>query len=134
MMNDTIPPLVRSCCADLFAAYEVPLEPVDTLTDRPEVCAVLGTTGDGNDWITELVNQLVGRIKNALLRHDIEIIISTPVRLRGDRLAPLAGGEVFRSPAGEVCVWFDFEPSEGVTWREATDDSAAASEGDLLLF
>ena len=155
-IKDSVPPLVSACCADLFAAYELPLERVDAASRRPEVCAVLGTTGDlqgtailaaseacvfatnpvgdGRGWITELVNQLVGRMKNALLRHDIEIVISTPVVLRGDRLALVHGGEVFRSAAGEVCVWFDFEPRDGAAWRDIPDDAAAAAEGDLLLF
>nr|HEX4318927.1 hypothetical protein [Kofleriaceae bacterium] len=155
-MFDSIPKVVGDCCADLFAAYALPLERVGEASNRPEVCAVLGTTGDlqgtailattiacvnatnpvgdSRGWISELVNQLVGRIKNELLRHRIEIVISTPVALRGDRLAPVGGGEVFRSPAGEVHVWFDFEPAEGAAWQDTADDTAVASEGDVLLF
>src|SRR5262245_21945203 len=88
-----------------------------TLLLAPE-CAVLERTqqvaGSSNrDWVGELANQLLGRVKNHLLRYGVEIHVTIPLVLRGERIAPSARGEivphVYDAAPGDVRVWFDFE-------------------------
>src|SRR5215472_15675587 len=46
------------------------------------------------DWIAELSNQLLGRIKRQLLERGVTIEMCTPAVLRGERLSPMLPGEV----------------------------------------
>lgn len=41
------------------------------------------------NWISELSNQLLGRIKNLLLRREAEVYLTMPLVLRGEHLSPL---------------------------------------------
>jgi CheY-specific phosphatase CheX len=95
------------------------------------------------DWCGELVNQVLGRIKNHLMRHGVELQVSTPKAMHASQLT------ISRSAQQSVCmlrarlgtgvmvgVWFDaavehpgrlFSPQNEV-------EPASASEGELLLF
>jgi CheY-specific phosphatase CheX len=153
-------------CVGLFGAYGVALEPVAHSAQAHEgrvlYCGVIGFTGDGlrgtcllattdeplgksnpiggrpRDWIAELSNQLVGRIKNRLLAHGAEIYTTTPVVLRGEHLAPMPRNELepssFRSENGAVYVWVEVETEEGFELSETPAARAGMSEGDALLF
>ncbi len=153
--------IVEACCIELHAAYSLPIERTTDVRDAPppETCAILGFTGDlrgaailatsrrcvaatdpvgsGDVWLGELVNQLVGRIKNTLLRHGVEISLSTPVILRGERLAPVGKAvdlpAMFRSDAGLIYLWFDFEARPGLEWQEAAQEEHS-TEGDAFFF
>lgn len=110
---------------------------------------VLGTTesilketddrADGRDWIGELANQLLGRLKNRLFAYGVEIAMSTPVSLRGHNLALTSSSEdtwfyAFQSSAGLVCVWFDLELEPGYTMFKAEEAEESAVEGELMFF
>jgi len=75
-----------------------------------------GTTASmRRDCVAELSNQLIGRIKNRLLRYSIEIFLSTPKALTCAHfgLATTPGDGkfklVFQCEAGRLVVWFDAE-------------------------
>jgi CheY-specific phosphatase CheX len=39
------------------------------------------------DWLGELTNQIIGRFKNLMLKHEIEFTITTPTVFRGEKIA-----------------------------------------------
>jgi hypothetical protein len=166
--NRPIDDLVFECCQELFSAYALDLHP-RSRDDFPNaealaVCGVMGfggkqmrgalvmaatrepleSTNPGGltsqrDWVCELANQLMGRIKNRLLALNVEILLATPAGLSGDNLSPgkLRAPQVFATDRGGfVCVWIDCEMNEGfelpTTLPKALE--GAVSEGDTLLF
>lgn len=103
-------------------------------------CPVPGTSD--RDWLAELANQLLGRVKNRLLPYGVEVYASTPVVLRGDRIAPLGRdgtlpGVMFQTTTGyRVTVWIDHTVLDAskldrLSRGEATD---IPREGDVILF
>jgi len=95
------------------------------------------------DWVAELANQLVGRMKLRLLPEGIELSLSTPVALSGERLgrsaprADLSRKAVLAGPAGQVQLWLDVVVTPGFELcdpqsRPTVD--APIEEGALLLF
>tara|TARA_R110002073_G_scaffold336295_2_gene531915 strand:+ start:68209 stop:68742 length:534 start_codon:yes stop_codon:yes gene_type:complete len=99
-------------------------------------------TGEGasRNWISELSNQLLGRVKNMLLRRDAEVYLTMPLVLRGEHLSPLPRerclGLHFESDAGPIRLWVDAEfindfvlPTEDVAGSEPMPE-----EGEALLF
>ena len=94
------------------------------------------------DWICELANQLLGRVKKQLLTRGVEIFPSTPIALRGEHLSPVLQqrlvAELFTAEGGLVCVWMDCEFEEGFELSEIDDlsacDVAPVSEGEMVLF
>jgi CheY-specific phosphatase CheX len=91
--------------------------------------------GSARDWIAELANQLVGRIKNQLLARGAEVYVTTPVVLRGDHLAPVPSLVLpplsFGTDRGNVFVWVEFETAPGLVLGEPIE---VAAEGDSMLF
>jgi hypothetical protein len=164
-ISSAIEEMTASACVELFAAYGVTLSPAVTSswgqTDEPLVSAVMGFVspqvrgtcllvcergpietscpkgGRVRDWIGELCNQLVGRLKVKLLGHDIEIGLTTPVVLQGVRLQPLPKAAlepaVFGSAQGTVLVWIEAETAAGFSLPPARNPDAAES-GDLMFF
>jgi Chemotaxis phosphatase CheX len=126
--NDAISAIVRQACIDLFAYYEIELAPGATPRALSR-CGVIGFSGhdlrgsvmlgctdevlraaDVQDWLGELTNQLLGRIKNRLIQHDIAIYSSLPVVLAGEQIVPLdvqSAGHLFSASGGIVSLWFD---------------------------
>jgi hypothetical protein len=97
------------------------------------------TWSSGDDWMAELANQFLGRIKNRLLRQGISVHRVPPVVIKGAAIALLrshAGGAPLALDDGQDCVliWLDSQPS--------TDDAASVpepacdvlGEGEMLLF
>jgi Chemotaxis phosphatase CheX len=157
--------LVESARA-LFSAYNSPLtytpaKPTDT---QPFVLAgVIGFAGSEmrgtlllamtsgvledlspsgasmRDWIAELSNQLLGRLKNRLLRFGTEIYTATPSVMRGELLTPLPAtgslaGHCFESDRGTACVWLDVVIRDGFSLGEPAESEVAAAEGESLFF
>src|SRR4051812_36863295 len=109
--------LVADNCLKLFADYRLDMQAGaanEAFADRAFLlCGVIGFTArqmrgalvlastnepleqtspestSHRDWICELANQLLGRVKNQLLSRKVEIFASTPVALRGDHLSPV---------------------------------------------
>lgn len=95
-----------------------------------------------SDWSGELANQLLGRLKNQLLKYKVVLNMSLPVVLSGDGLRLLATKHQitryysFSSDAGKVFIRLDMEMSPD--FRFTADDGATSEgvvdEGELLLF
>lgn len=169
--NSPLDDLVFDCCSDLFSAYELAAEPRSResfpATERLAFCAVMGFGGklmrgalvlattkepleqtnpsgldSQRDWVCELSNQLMGRIKNRLLSLGVEVHLATPAGLSGDNLSAAPGKlrapQVFEAAKGFICVWIDCEYAEGFVLPSTPPANAAIdpalSEGEALLF
>jgi CheY-specific phosphatase CheX len=114
-------PGIRGTC--ILAASEEPI----TRTNPVQ--------GSGRDWIAELANQLVGRIKNQLLSRGAEVYVTTPVVLRGEHLAPLPTFALpplsFGTDRGNVFVWVEFETAPGLVLGDPIE---VVAEGEAMLF
>src|SRR5450432_17909 len=164
----TLDRLVAENCLKLFADYKLEIragEPGESHSIEPFLlCGILGFTSkqmrgalvlattreplertnpdatpSHRDWICELVNQLLGRVKNQMLTRGVEIFPSTPIALRGEHLSPVLQqslvAELFTAERGVVCVWMDCEFDEGFVLPEAAAcDVAPILEGDTILF
>ena len=156
--------LAAQACQELFSAYGVTLERTSERdTDEPGfllamitflganvrgTCSLAVTEAplaqsvpvghDLGDWIGELSNQLVGRMKIKLARLDVDIAMATPAVLRRAQLQfPLAGtqpfGAMFRSPpGGNAVVWLEVVVAPDFAFGVAEEEPC--SEGDVLLF
>lgn len=161
--------LVVSCIQELFAAYGVTLQETEwvgetgdsaeftymgligfsggsirgTLLLAPSTLSVAETPWrtreELRDWVGELANQLLGRIKNKLLRYGIEIYLTIPITIRGKHLAPVSRMELrpysFDAGPGCVAVWMDIEVADEfeLTLQESTSEDRIV-EGDAILF
>jgi CheY-specific phosphatase CheX len=158
----TIQTLAGAACVELMQAYGVALTPSSGWGDTDEVLlsGVMGFVGDSvrgtcllaapegtvraaapenaaaRDWVGELSNQLVGRLKGKLMARGATIALSTPVVLRGVKLSPLPRTDVepvvFQSQQGKVLVWLEVEIEDGFKLGE--ERALQASEGELLVF
>lgn len=93
------------------------------------------------DWSGELANQLLGRLKNQLLKYKVVLNMSLPVVLSGDGLRLLATKHQitryysFSSDAGKVVIRLDMEMSPDFRFTADEDaESGVVDEGELLLF
>lgn len=166
--QQTLDDLVADNCRKLFSHYNLEIragKPDAALPTEPFLlCGVIGfsskfvrgalvlaTTREPleltnptqapsyRDWICELSNQLLGRVKNQMLRRGVEIYPATPVALRGDHLSPVLQkrlvAELFTAERGVVGVWMDCEFEEGFELPDSdTCDVEPVPEGELLLF
>jgi hypothetical protein len=108
--------------------------PLETLHRTTE--AVAGTHQD-RDWIRELCNQLMGRIKNRLVRYQVALRPGVPTVLDPPALRRMAGlhtdlAYVFRTLTGSVVVWLngDFDRTN-LVFSCSVD---VVGEGDVVLF
>ena len=155
--------LAGSACTELMQAYGVTLAPTErgwTESDEVMFSGVMGFVGEAvrgtcllaapqatvdasaprdasaRDWVGELANQLVGRLKAKLMARGATIALSTPVVLRGVKLSPLPRTDVdpvvFTSTAGKVLVWLEVEIEDDFQLGE--ERALTASEGELLVF
>jgi len=154
-----------AACEELFDAYGVVLERISlpgALAEGLAYCGILGfagpsvrgtcllaTTegplvdsdpvgGPSRDWMGELVNQLVGRIKNRVLSHGVEFYVTIPVVLRGQHIAPLPRPDLpplaFGAPRGQVLVWIEIETAAGFEPSVVPIPNESAAEGETLIF
>ncbi|MDF3069221.1 MAG: hypothetical protein K0R38_4822 [Polyangiaceae bacterium] len=106
--------------------------------------AVLDLTRNGvattqrTDWIREMTNQLMGRIKNRLLHFSARVEVAQLVLVDSKQLAlqlertPNARVYAGRTLRGEVIVTLDGMPEESEL--SYVGAGAQPAEGDLLLF
>ncbi|MEL6348077.1 MAG: chemotaxis protein CheX [Myxococcota bacterium] len=99
------------------------------------------SAADRHDWLGELSNQLLGRLKNRLLGYDLNLHMATPMVLRGLRLevAPQDGAEMLTSPfqtdAGPLSVWMDLIAQPNFTLVPSTNpEHTCQAEGELVFF
>jgi hypothetical protein len=112
-------------------AHAWPVELRDRVPSDRDVC----------DWTGELVNQLLGRVKNALVAFGLAIEQSTPTVVTGWRLhrAPastnVARRYLFEAGGGSVAIYFDAVVASDFSLSEPRGDGAkAVVEGDVQLF
>ena len=156
--------LTGNCCVELFAAYGVALisNPAEFIVSEEVLLSgVIGFVGPtlrgtcllvGNrspielsspqkehsrDWVGELTNQLVGRLKRKFLGFGLEVALTTPVVLSGLHLRPMPRGKltprVFSTDSGSIMIWVEVEAEPGFELGPAVSDSTSA-EGDVLMF
>jgi hypothetical protein len=151
----------------LFSAYEVPLEPLDGKANQTrcelDVIGIVGFSGrqfvgtlvlgatneplrrsmprDGSvrDWIRELANQLLGRIKNRVCSRGIEICARLPAVVSGDHLAPVTWRPDFEplrfaALGGRVCFWIELDAQREITMKHSIGQEEFPSEGEVILF
>jgi hypothetical protein len=160
--------LVAENCLKLFSDYKLEIragQPGESLASEPFLlCGILGFTAkymrgalvlattreplertnpvmnpSHRDWICELVNQLLGRVKNQMLTRGVEIFASTPIALRGEHLCPMLQqrlvAELFTAEGGVVCVWMDCEFDDGFALSEVSAAVVSPlAEGETVLF
>jgi CheY-specific phosphatase CheX len=91
------------------------------------------------DWIGELANQMLGRVKNRLFRFGVTMFMSTPVVLIGKRLRQKSASTLTLVEVAfehnrqglQVCLEVDGILELG---SEAVDGPTAIAEGDFELF
>jgi chemotaxis protein CheX len=93
---------------------------------------------DLNDWAREVVNQLLGRMKNRFARFGVNFNISTPTVVAGDHLRPEPPMHITQSlRIGDerVEVYFHMVRDDGKSLlAHGGPPVAASAEGDALLF
>ena len=116
-------PRVRGSC--LLASTEAP------------VVASCPPGGRLRDWVGELTNQLMGRLKSKLVARNLSVELSTPIVLSGVRIQPLPKATleptILSAPMGAVLVWLEIETAPGFV-LSAEQDGLSGSEGDVLIF
>ncbi len=167
--NRPIDDLVFDCCRDLLCSYALDVLPrgrdAYPSADQLALCGIMGFGGrqmrgalvlaatreplektnpggfsSQRDWICELANQLLGRVKNRLLSVGVEILLATPAGLSGENLNPTPGKlrapQVFGVEKGFVCVWIDCEFADGfeLLMTPSANFEAALPEGEAILF
>jgi CheY-specific phosphatase CheX len=90
------------------------------------------------DWVGELSNQLLGRIKLDLLRRGVEIYPNLPAVLQGEHLAPLPRSNLkplrFVLAQDAAAVWVEVETRPGFKIEAGVDQGEPPAAGDALLF
>jgi len=90
------------------------------------------------DWVGELSNQLLGRIKIELLRCGVEIYLNLPAVLLGQHLAPLPRSQLKPLKCtlgdGAAAVWIEVEARPGFKIETSKGDDQGPAAGDALLF
>lgn len=95
---------------------------------------------DHSDWIGELANQIVGALKRRTAGYKTNLMLSTPIVVRGSALSLCTG----RGPSNAI-FWFnvanhDFEVdftaklAAGLTFEGEPEETQQAAGGDALLF
>ncbi len=156
-------------CQQLFEAYGHAVER-DAVASECTVAGVIGFVGSGvrgsvvlatvadvgvatrpvaaksvseaNDWVGELSNQLLGRLKNHyFLAYGVDIQMSAPVTVSGRDLSCVfgnRGGEAdkplhFMSKPGPITIWSELRLDEGFVLGPKAK-AACAEEGGMELF
>jgi hypothetical protein len=156
--------VARECCSRLFASYGYPLRScapaggtaltyfavIEFRASGLQGSLVLGSSEAPlarsnpakavpiDDWIAELSNQLLGRVKNRLLLYALELQVATPVSLRDRHLsAARTHGRPSVSLAGQgglVRVWVDLQLARGFRMACEPAPSRAGPEESQILF
>jgi hypothetical protein len=163
-VESKIAELGEHACVELFDAYGLELTPHPRPFERSDRRLFSGSIGfvgrrlrgtcllasesepllascperDGapRDWIGELTNQFVGRLKTKLLSHGVEVFVTTPIVLSGVRIEPLPRNRtepfVFQSNVGGVMAWVEVETEEGFALG-SEESGRSGGEGDVIL-
>jgi hypothetical protein len=151
-------------CVELFGAYGLSLDPATSPVARSDHRLLSGSIGfvgrrlrgtcllaaaekplsvscpeqEGalRDWVGELTNQFMGRLKTKLLSHGVEVFVTTPIVLAGVRIEPLPRSRtephVFTSSAGEVLAWVEVETEDQFVLG-SEHPWQSGGEGDVIV-
>jgi chemotaxis protein CheX len=91
---------------------------------------------EATDWTCELVNQLVGRLKNKLRSYQISFNVNSPRLLQIFPVAELerALRRRFVCESGDFAGYLDVMIAPDFTFEVKANDEPLANEGDLVLF
>ena len=98
------------------------------------------TDSELDDWLGELSNQLLGRLKNRLVSYQIDLHMATPMTLRGVdlRLHPTPENRLlachFRSATGHLSAWLDTRIAPGLELIPSADPEHHCQEEGELIF
>ena len=90
------------------------------------------------DWVRELTNQLMGRIKNRLLQFSVRLMMGLPSKLDPERLESLLKGSkalrvyAGRTLRGQVLATLEGMPKD--TELVYVGPASVAAEGETILF
>jgi hypothetical protein len=99
----------------------------------------VGKAADRREWLAELTNQLMGRIKNQLLAYAVEVTFGTPMTLRGEHFAELSKRKeaplAFRAGPASMQVWLDVHFGRTFEMLERPDPKLGGpGQGGIVLF
>lgn len=154
--------MAADACIELMRDYGVELSRRpggSTLADGPVLFGVIGFVGRGvratcllgaeqrlveascragnrsRDWIAELANQLVGRIKMKLLTCGVSVTMTTPLALSGVQFTPLPryglDPALFDGERGAALLWLELETEK--TFVLSEEQPLNVEPGDLLF-
>jgi hypothetical protein len=159
--------IVQTSTIELFQSYEVAIAPVGIFIDLDKLDpgalggqipfsgsamsgelvlavpkAVLAAMGHehtlaAQDWVRELTNQLLGRVKNRLVRYDVRLRPGVPLALDHSEVrarldSDAARAYMFRSLRGSVFVALRGTMAPGSLRFKGSE--AGPEEGDMLVF
>jgi hypothetical protein len=156
--------LLAGSCVELFDAYGVKLAANGSAwvtNNEPLLSGVIGFVGSRvrgtcllastealvtaacppggrpRDWVGELTNQLMGRLKSKLVARELTVELSTPIVLSGVRIQPLPKATleptVLSTDGGSVLVWLELETTPDFVLGSERH-GLSGSEGEVLLF
>jgi len=106
----------------------------------PEVQSRVPTDASLCDWIGELANQLLGRIKNRLLRYGVDFEMSIPSVVQGRNLkralpdGSLSRKMAFTHASGTVSLCFEARAENLAKMLAETPALESLTEGEVMLF
>ncbi|MGC4087045.1 MAG: chemotaxis protein CheX [Polyangiaceae bacterium] len=106
----------------------------------PELRGTAPSELEISDWMGELGNQLLGRLKNRLIGYGVVIDLGTPAVLFGVEIQrhlgrrPVACERFIRSADGKLVIHLDADVSENFEILEASHVEEAMPEGEVALF
>jgi len=157
----------KEAAEELLGHYNVEATVTDEVDSSVEYVATLGFGSDGiagaialctsarcaqylvktvaakneHDWLGELGNQLLGRLKRRLGNHGISFAMGVPVLFKGERIAIARTLDLgrsaqlnFQTPEGILEAWLDFRMSPEIELSAEPLQNESPSEGEILLF
>lgn len=163
LTNARVAGLAGDSCVALWRDYAVELAPAsynpDEAGEEPMLFGAIGFVGENlratcllgahqrlleasgraenqpRDWIAELSNQLMGRIKMRLLGCGVTVKLTTPLALSGIKLRPLPrlaqSPLAYASRFGPVVVWLELESEPGFLLPD--ERPLSVTPGDLVF-
>lgn len=167
-VSSKISDLAAIACSELFRAHGVELSPMEAPESEPPssrtpmlsgvigfvgprlrgTCLLVSASGPveascpaggrPRDWVGELTNQLVGRLKAKLIARGVEVFVTTPIVMTGASIRPMPRGPLhptrFGSEVGSVFVWVEAEAGTDFVLGASELAAPTTIEGDILLF
>jgi len=154
--------LSAEACVELFAAYGTEITPAATAPPRDELtlsaaigfiakglratCLIAANEGllnascpcssQARDWMGEIANQLLGRLKMKLLGIGVDVTLTTPLAFSGVQLTASPRANVrpslFTCDSGFVTLWMEVEAAQ--SFEFGTPCAQGAETGDMIFF